>query len=475
LLDHFVYDTETTDLDVHAQVVQYASIRAAEDFAVVSEDELLIKRLPYVVPAPAAMAVTGLTTADLDDQERITEYMAAGQIERIVRPRFGRKQINITYNGVKFDDEQLRLMLFRNLRNPWFSSGRDIRRLDLLPLVRLLHTINKDLIAIRKNEKDQLSWKLSDVCTANGIDISAHDAMEDVRGTLALARMIKSKAPTIWAEAVNCGNAANAESRLADQLARGAPAWVFTFFGKPELIPCGVLATDGRKKWILVDLRKPVEAISAKDITATLFSAESPFRVVRSNAAQLLVSDEIAEMLISREEMSAMRKTAELVKANTQLRAEASRAVGMSTFTQVENPTSEERIYDGFVKDSEKPRMNAFHNADTWLKRAQIVFEDDRLKDFAARIVLEAVIDGRATDVPEDLTQRLLNRCREAYERPFAPAESRSMSILKALTTNPPEAWQRWSESAFEGLSTILGRDATPEAARPIQTQFAFM
>lgn len=474
MIDYIVYDTETTDVDVHhAQILQFASIRADEDFATVSEDEIFIKRLPYVVPAPSAMAVTGLEASELDGDNRRTEYLASGQIEKIMKPRFGRKQVNITFNGVKFDDEMLRLMLYRNLRNPWFSSGRDIRRVDLLPLIRLIHTIDETTLTIPKNENGQHSWKLADVCRANGIDIDAHDAMGDVRATLALARLIKTKVPLIWAEAVNCGNAANAESRLADQLARGAPAWVFTHFGKPDLIPCGVLATDARKKWILADLRASIEPVAAQEIADGLYTPESPFRVVRSNAAQLVLSDEIAEMVIGREKMDEMRKSALAMKANATLRSEASRSFSLSTYKSPEAPTSEERIYDGFIKDFEKPRMNAFHAAQTWQQRAQVAFDDDRLRDFSARIILEAVIDGRAPDVPEETVVKLLSRCSEALSRPFGAVEARPLSVAKAIADQATDSWKQWADGAFAAVTDLLAK-AMPTEVQAVQTEFAF-
>jgi exodeoxyribonuclease-1 len=473
-MDIFAYDTETTDVDVqHAQVLQFAAIRADENFDIVSEEEILVKRLPYVVPAPTAMAVTGFDVAELDSAERRSEYKFAGQIESSTKPRYGRKQINLTFNGLKFDDEILRMTLFRNLRNPWFNSGKDIRRVDLLPLIRLIHTVDENLIKIPVKADGAFSWKLSDVCAANGIVFDAHDAMEDVRGTIALARLIKEQAPAIWAEAVNCGNAANSEFRLSDQIARGVPAWVFTYFGKPELIPAGVLATDGRKKWILADLRSPVQQTIAQEIAGALYSPESSFRVVRSNAGQLVVSDEIAELLIGRTEMDVMRKAAAVMKDDAKLRSEAARALSISTFEMPSNPTSEERLYDGFAKDSDRSKMTAFHNADSWLKRAQIVFEDDRLSDFAARIVIEAVIEDRARDVPEEVVLKLLARCSSALDRPFGDESATPFSIAKAHTTGADEQWKAWADAAFAPLADLLGK-AKPQEAKEFQASFSF-
>lgn len=471
MIDHLVYDTETTDVDVHhGQIVQFASIRADSDFNTVSEDDIRIRRLPYVVPAPEAMEVTGLDPAELDAPDRPTEYEASGQIEKLLRPRYGLDQINITFNGAKFDDELLRMMLYRNLRNPWFYSSPSIRRVDLLPLARLMHTINAATITVPTKEDGRPSWKLADLCTANGIDILAHDALEDVRGTLALAHMMKSRAPSLWAEGVNCGHAFKAEQQLRDQMARGTPAWLFTYFGKPELIPCAVLANDRRKKWILLDLRAEPGPVMARDISTSLYTAESPYRVVRSNAAQLLVSDVVARSLIGEHEVDSMRRAAEAVRANASLREEAGKALTLTSFEMPLSPTSEERIYDGFFQDPDHARMRRFHSA-RWAERSSMEFDDGRLSDFAARIVIEAVINGQAPEVHGDLFETLLERCREAYARPCASADSRWMSIAKGRASTPSDSWSSWADGA---VGKMVVSQAQPDQPHPVAGQFSF-
>ena len=112
-----VYDCEGTDLDVrHGQLTEFAAIRADEKFDVLEETEARIRRLPYLVPSPEALAVTGTDPFDLDDDRLPTEFEASAVIEKALRPRLTRQQVNLTFNGLRYDDEMIRTMLFRNLR-----------------------------------------------------------------------------------------------------------------------------------------------------------------------------------------------------------------------------------------------------------------------------------------------------------------------------------------------------------------------
>lgn len=467
MFDLNIYDCEGTDLDTrNGQLTQFASVRADDGFNVLEETDIRIRRLPYVVPSPEALSVTGVDPFELDDSRLPTEFEAAATIERALRPRMARTQYNVTYNGLRYDDEMLRTMFFRNMRNPWFSSGKNIRRIDLLSVVRLVHAGDPESIRIPSNEDGTLSWKLETICNANGIPIKAHDAKGDVLATLDLARLVHDRARWAWDEAVRCGSAAAVESLLGSCQREGRPAWLFTHFGKPDLVPCAVLAGDGKKRWLLVDLRGE-EAISslrgylvqsresgkspdvAERISERLYSKDSPFRVIRSNASPLLVSEAEAHRLGAGENIDAFRRMSSVIKDDVTFVAETRRAMSLTKFDAPSSQTSEERIYDGFVPDFEKPRMGAFLNAGSWLERAGIRFTDARLRDFSARLVVEAVATGRASDIPGDVLEAAATACEEAYSRPHADAGSRWMTLAGARAKGADDRWEEWAAQAF--------------------------
>jgi len=406
-----------------------------------------------VVPAPEALRVTGTNPFDLDGAELPTEFEAARLIEKALRPRYGRLQINTTYNGLRYDDELIRTTLFRNLLSPWFSSGKNISRVDLLSVVRMVHAGDPEAIVIPTAEDGSHSWRLEAVCRANGIDIKAHDAMGDVRATRDLARLVSKRASWAWDQAVHCGQAANGESYLAARHASGEPAWLFTHYGKPDLLPCAVLGTDTRKKWILADLRSDRLHRDTDEILGSLYTKDSPFRVVRSNASPLLLAPGNVTRLAAGANIESFNLLSSAIREKGGLRESATRALMDARYESPPSPTSEERIYDGFISDAERPRMLAFLNAGTWAARAGVRFSDPRLRDFAARIVVEAIASGRATDIPQGIADEAAIACAEAYERPYAGADARWMTLSGAREKGADAQWEAWACDAFQSVS----------------------
>jgi len=109
----------------------------------------------------------------------------------------------------------------------------------------------------------------------------------------------------------------------------------------------------------------------------------------------------------------------------------ATAALHGSEYSPPIDRTSEERIYDGFLSDAERGAIRRWRTAD-WQQRAEIAFEDPRLVDFAARIIREAILDGRAGDLPQTLIDRVHARSRSAYERPYAGPDARWMTLARA-------------------------------------------
>lgn len=492
MTDLICYDSESTDLDVrHAQITQFASVRLNERFDVVEEKELLVKRLPYIVPSPEALRVTGVGAFELDRPERISEYEASRILERILTPRPGQNQVNLTFNGAGFDDELIRTTLFRNLRNPWFYSDRRIRRVDLLPVVQLVAAAEPDVIVIPQNESGKKSWKLEAICQANGIEIDAHDAMGDVRATIALGRLIMDRAPWAWNEALICGTPHKLEARLNEAMRSASPVWLFIHYGAPEIVPCAVLATDGKKKWILLDLRHDDFPTETSAIAERLYTKDSPFRVIRSNAVPMLLSEsEIARFRFDGDPAILCDKALSI--KGTQGLDIAARDALLAMAFNGENVTSEEKIYANFVSEADRARMNAFHRAKTWQERAEIQFADPRLNDFSARIIAEAILAGRADDLDETTSEDIFSRFSQIMARPHAGADAHWMTLTKARSLPDANAeFEHWATTVFgdrpaeaasivvkdEPTDDVRTEDATTSTAKPddsAQLSFGF-
>jgi DNA polymerase III epsilon subunit-like protein len=224
------YDVETTGLNPQFdQILQFAAIRTDRDFNIVDELEDIVdircNILPWVVPSPGALLKTRVMPDDLTAQS-LSFYQVMDRIQNILerwqRPRpplddkgntvdtphifSGGGPVFLGYNSLKFDEEFLRNALFQSLHAPYLTHSRLSSRADVLKMLQAVHVLEPGAITIpevydERTGTNRISFKLGDVCTANGIDLSelqAHDALADVKATIALAKLIREKAPQVF-------------------------------------------------------------------------------------------------------------------------------------------------------------------------------------------------------------------------------------------------------------------------------------
>ena len=104
------------------------------------------------------------------------------------------------YNTLRFDDEMTRYSLYRNFFDPYareWQGGNS--RWDLIDVVRAAYALRPDGIVWPKDDEGRVTLKLERLTAANGIDHgNAHEALSDVRATIALARLIREKQPKLY-------------------------------------------------------------------------------------------------------------------------------------------------------------------------------------------------------------------------------------------------------------------------------------
>ena len=110
--------------------------------------------------------------------------------------------IAVGYNSINFDDEVIRSTLYRNLYDPFEREYRNrCSRWDIINLVRATHDLRPEGMdfSILNPETNAPSFKLTDLTAENGIEqVGAHDALVDVRATIAVAKLIKQKQPRLF-------------------------------------------------------------------------------------------------------------------------------------------------------------------------------------------------------------------------------------------------------------------------------------
>jgi len=155
---------------------------------------------PDCLPDPESVLLTGILPQHAL-QQGVTEREFAAVIERELA-RDG--TIGVGYNSIRFDDEVTRFLFWRNLIDPYAREWQNgCGRWDLMDVVRTTWALRPEGITWPTYTDGEMagrpSFKLEHLTQANGIGHeAAHDALSDVRATLALARLIKTRNPKLW-------------------------------------------------------------------------------------------------------------------------------------------------------------------------------------------------------------------------------------------------------------------------------------
>lgn len=176
---------------------QFAAIRTDLDLNEIDAPMEWFCKPPFdYLPDPQACLITGITP-----QQTLEQGLAESVFADYVHGAFSQPgTIGVGYNTIRFDDEFTRYMLWRNLYDPYAREWRDGNgRWDLLDVVRMTYALRPEGIEWPKGDDGKNSFKLELLSAANGLaHESAHDAVSDVRATIALARLLKTKQPRLF-------------------------------------------------------------------------------------------------------------------------------------------------------------------------------------------------------------------------------------------------------------------------------------
>jgi exodeoxyribonuclease-1 len=197
------YDYESWGTDTRrVHPCQFAGIRTDMELNEVGEPAMFFSRpSPDYLPHPMASVVTGITP-----QRALAEGLSEAEFCREVLTELSvPSTCSVGYNTISYDDELTRHMLYRCLYPPYEREFRNNNsRWDLLDLVRACFALRPEGIQWPVDSKGKHSFKLELLTLANNIShVGAHDALVDVRATIALARLIRQHQPKLFDYAFN--------------------------------------------------------------------------------------------------------------------------------------------------------------------------------------------------------------------------------------------------------------------------------
>jgi exodeoxyribonuclease-1 len=195
------------------RVAQFAGIRTDKNLDIIGEP-LMIYAKPTgdFLPHPEAVLITGITP-----QLATAEGIPESDFFRQIHTEFSKPNSCIVgYNNLRFDDEVTRFGFYRNFRDPYaYSWQNGNSRWDVLDLMRITRALRPEGINWPMNDKGVASFRLTDLTEANDIEQQgAHDALVDVKATIALAKLVNQKQPKLFEFYFNLRNKHQAAALL---------------------------------------------------------------------------------------------------------------------------------------------------------------------------------------------------------------------------------------------------------------------
>ncbi|WP_151172632.1 exodeoxyribonuclease I [Pseudoalteromonas ruthenica] len=401
---------------------QFAGIRTDLDLNIIGEPLIEYCRpAPDYLPHPEACLVTGITP-----QHALRHGLNEAEFIAKIHDEFARPNTCVAgYNSIRFDDEVSRYTLYRNFYDPYareWQNGNS--RWDIIDLVRACYALRPQGINWPQKEDGSVSFRLEDLTKANGIEhADAHDALSDVKATIALAKLIKDTQPKLYhfffslrhkkalldlVDVYNMTPLVHTSSRIP--ASQGCTTWIAPMSFHPSnknAVVCFNL-TQNPQPLLDLSVEQLREYLYTRHDELPPGQAPIGLKLVHVNKCPILAPaktllPENAERLgIDREQCLAHLK---VLKAHPELRDKVAEVFNDTRhFADTGNP--DYQLYSGFISNSDKAKFDIIRATEPMqLAGLDIDFEDDKFTTLLFRY--------RARNWPETLTPGELDSWRK--------------------------------------------------------------
>ena len=400
----FWYDLETSGISPRgARIMQFAGQRTDLDLKLVGAPvNVLIKLGEDTLPDPDAILVTGITPqATLQDGVTEAEFCKLF-FDVVAVPG----TIFAGYNTVRFDDEFMRFLLWRNFYDTYEWQWQDGRsRWDLLDTVRMTRALRPEGIKWPVMDGKPTN-RLELLTKLNGVDHeSAHDALSDVLASIEVARLIKTKQPKLFEALLGVRGKTDVKAFL-----KANPVFVYSSgrYGsdtEKTAVVQPIHIGDDREGAIVYDLRydpNEFKGMSPEELAArwrftkdTNAPPRLPAKTLKYNHCPAIASIGILQLPAVQKRLkitpAVMEKHRAALKVLPELRANIVKARDLLDDERGEHwsrqsADADAALYDGFVSDTDK-QLSAAVRAAAGKELADYAakLSDQRLKDLLPR------------------------------------------------------------------------------------------
>ena len=465
------HDYETFGIDTRRdRPAQFASVRTDAQLNEIGEPLMLYCQPSNdYLPDPASCLITGITP-QIAWQRGVNEREFANRIEaEMAQPG----TISVGYNSIRFDDEITRFMFWRNLMDPYAREWQNqCGRWDLMDVVRMVFALRPEGITWpTKDDGVTPSFKLEDLTRANGLaHEAAHDALSDVRATIALARLVRQHQPKLFdfALALHKKDRVAAELHLPATAAHARPfLHVSGMFGAERgcLAVMWPLASHPTNKneiiaWDLAQDPSELATLSAEQLRLRMFTRSAdlpegvkrlPIKTIHLNKSPMVVS-QLKTLTPAMAQRWQMDMDAALAHAAIARDLPDMSALWQAVFARQPEPGApvdpEQDLYAGFVSNGDRHRLNELRAmGGAQLAQAKTSFDDPRLTEllwrYRARNFADSLSPEEAQRWEAHRKARLMDgaggartaeQLQTQTEELFDTADERAQEILGALS-----------------------------------------
>ncbi len=386
------YDTETTGTNTtFDQILQFGAIRTDHELWELDRFEIRCRLLPYVVPSPGAVRVTGVTVEQLTDTALPSHY----EMARTIKAKLEQwsPAVFIGHNSLRFDEPLLRQALYQTLHAPYLTNTNGNCRADSLRIIQEVNFFEPDILSVPIDKMGQPTFKLDKLAPANGFNHSAaHDAMGDVEATIHLCRLLTERAEGRWSNFVRFAPKAavldftqtNAVFSLTDFYYGKSYSWMVTAIGPNPKNSSELFVFD------LSNDPEELASLADDELAKRLTTRPKPVRSLRANACPCISRYEDApdHLCLRMPDIDKLSRRAARIEgdeafAHRLIVAMVGTREAREAFVHVE-----EQIYDEFTGDADQVVMAKFHETE-WSGRSAILdrFSDTRLKKLGERLI----------------------------------------------------------------------------------------
>ncbi len=401
------HDYETFGIDSRRdRPAQFAAIRTDAELNPLGEPLMwYCQPANDYVPDPAACLITGITP-QLAWERGLPEREFAARIEaEMARPG----TISVGYNTIRFDDEFTRFLFWRNLIDPYAREWQNqCGRWDLLDVVRMSFALRPEGIEWPTNEDGLPSFRLEHLTRANGLaHEAAHDALSDVRATIALAQLLRQRQRKLFDFALGL----HKKDRVAAELRLPATAQTARPFlhisgmfdaGRGCLAVMWPLASHPGNKneilaWDLAHDPGELATLDAEQLRLRLFTRSAdlpdgvsrlPIKSVHLNKSPMVVGN-LQTLSPERAQYWGIDLAQALAHAQVARDLPDMSAIWPAVYArspESEAPDVELALYSGFVAPADRHRLNELQGMKgEQLAQARTGFDDPRLKELVWR------------------------------------------------------------------------------------------